>query len=769
MSFKSSYFVKSIMTSVWVLSLVLIICGNLEFHASTYVEITFDQIIEESFIPLRQVSETLGFEVQWDEQVQGAKVEQGGNTVSYLVENTGINLKLIDGRFFVKMSVFSENHGLTLSSFDNGSFILIDLPTASRENIAKDIEVLSEHAPRTMKSLANQEARFYISQVLNDLGYEVTLQEFEHTGTELQAASRQFNAITEAVIAGENDNVLSEISDEGLKLRSFTNIIASKNGNIQNKRQDAIILLLTTHYDSIAGSYVFEDNGAGAAMLIELARILQVMPANVEVRLIAFDGKEESLFGSYGYLHSLSDKELAQIKGIINLDVFSGKSEVFVHTADGKVNPLSELFVNHKLNSNYKSDHSYFDSYCIPAISLGQTPVRELDDSGTPHYPLADLDLICALVDEIARQAVQILSGSIDVEPKQQVIDSDTVYTIDVATLWAGANDIAAVEEKFALTTIRRPALPTVPGEYLRVQTAMIDWWGLPLETDFEYDGMGIALRFLRLKPGANEAALKEILDEKFDQLEPLELYTFQNFNNTNRELKVAWRGQGREAYLMFGEDETDAYYVSMMYQRSMEYRYEAGVLANSDNHQPRAEELEAWMEIESILSSIDMLDRVRQVTFTDDGIGGRTFNLGHFQSYQFININLDAQDFLLINDENQQKEFRNRLARDLGNVVLTDASQVILEPMYDSEGVLLTNIIRGYYPESYVMQYVDAFGADFPFDASIPIALENQMLSEIQQALIAFITDINVTNLSQDKIDFFNNFPELNSLLNLR
>ena len=41
-------------------------------------------------------------------------------------------------------------------------------------------------------------------------------------------------------------------------------------------------------------------------------------------------------------------------------------------------------------------------------------------------------------------------------------------------------------------------------------------------------------------------------------------------------------------------------------------------------------------------------------------------------------------------------------------------------------------------------------------------------MLSEVQQALIAIITDNSTTKLSQDKIDFFADFPELSILLNL-
>lgn len=86
--------------------------------------------------------------------------------------------------------------------------------------------------------------------------------------------------------------------------------------------QDAAgrIVMVTAHYDTVAGTPGADDNGSGCVVMLEVARRLARTPVSAEVRLVWFDGEERGLLGSLRYLELLGDEELQRIAGVINLE-----------------------------------------------------------------------------------------------------------------------------------------------------------------------------------------------------------------------------------------------------------------------------------------------------------------------------------------------------------------------------------------------------------------------------------------------------------------
>jgi len=83
---------------------------------------------------------------------------------------------------------------------------------------------------------------------------------------------------------------------------------------------DAPLLIVSAHYDSVAGTPGADDNGSGLIVLLELARRLAGRPLPNELRLVWFDAEEPGLIGSGRYVEALSAGERRRLIGAINLE-----------------------------------------------------------------------------------------------------------------------------------------------------------------------------------------------------------------------------------------------------------------------------------------------------------------------------------------------------------------------------------------------------------------------------------------------------------------
>jgi len=82
-------------------------------------------------------------------------------------------------------------------------------------------------------------------------------------------------------------------------------------------------LILSAHLDDLPNKDASgaEDNGVGAAALLEMARVLRYYQFNATIKLIWFTGEEQGLRGSYDYVQD-NTSFFDDLIGVINLDMF---------------------------------------------------------------------------------------------------------------------------------------------------------------------------------------------------------------------------------------------------------------------------------------------------------------------------------------------------------------------------------------------------------------------------------------------------------------
>lgn len=112
-----------------------------------------------------------------------------------------------------------------------------------------------------------------------------------------------------------------------------TNVIATSRTGNRNRT-----IVVGAHLDSVLEGPGINDNGSGAATILEIAEEMAELGIKPRQRLrFAFWGAEESgLLGSEHYVDSLTDTQLAQVKANLNFDMVGSPNFVrFVYDGDG--------------------------------------------------------------------------------------------------------------------------------------------------------------------------------------------------------------------------------------------------------------------------------------------------------------------------------------------------------------------------------------------------------------------------------------------------
>lgn len=129
-------------------------------------------------------------------------------------------------------------------------------------------------------------------------------------------------------------------------------VIADKVGS-ENPSE---IILIMAHLDSVGKDFAgADDNGSGAAVLMEMARVLQTYPNKKTIRFFATNGEEEGLLGAEHYADVLASN--GQIKNMIlaiNMDMVGYNSNGIVELeTDSQYEGLANWFA--QLAANFTS------------------------------------------------------------------------------------------------------------------------------------------------------------------------------------------------------------------------------------------------------------------------------------------------------------------------------------------------------------------------------------------------------------------------------
>jgi aminopeptidase S len=176
----------------------------------------------------------------------------------------------------------------------------------------------------------------------------------------------------------------------------------SRGGRTQNviaetpRGSEAHVVMAGGHLDSVAGGPGIDDNGSGAATLIEAAEAIGADPPGARVRVGFWAAEELGLLGSRRYVHSLDRGERDRIDAYINLDMVGSPNPVPVVYADGDAGlarVLRGADGGHlgEVPIGQASDHTFFELAGIPVNGLytGSTEAAPGGGARDPCYHLA--------------------------------------------------------------------------------------------------------------------------------------------------------------------------------------------------------------------------------------------------------------------------------------------------------------------------------------------------------------------------------------------
>jgi Zn-dependent M28 family amino/carboxypeptidase len=148
------------------------------------------------------------------------------------------------------------------------------------------------------------------------------------------------------------------------------NVIAETPGGEEGR-----LVMAGGHLDSVPGGPGINDNGSGAATLIEAAEAIGPDPPGARVRLAFWGAEELGLLGSRRYLRSLARDERRRIRAYINLEMVGSPNPVpeFYADGDARLARVLRSAAGRSLGgvaAGGSSDHAPFQEAGVPVNGL---------------------------------------------------------------------------------------------------------------------------------------------------------------------------------------------------------------------------------------------------------------------------------------------------------------------------------------------------------------------------------------------------------------
>jgi len=197
----------------------------------------------------------------------------------------------------------------------------------------------------------------------------------------------------------DNSEVRLEV-DAVSERRQTQNVIAETPGGEKGR-----VVMAGGHLDSVAGGPGINDNGSGAATLIELAEAIGPDPPGARVRLGFWGAEELGLLGSRHYVRSLGREERQGIRAYLNFDMVGSPNPLPALYADGdarlaRVLRRAAAGPLGKIGAGGSSDHAPFEEAGVPVNGL-YTGSSERGPGGRPRD--ACFHLACDTADNVDR------------------------------------------------------------------------------------------------------------------------------------------------------------------------------------------------------------------------------------------------------------------------------------------------------------------------------------------------------------------------------
>lgn len=201
------------------------------------------------------------------------------------------------------------------------------------------------------------------------------------------------------------------------KIEPYQNtIFESQNieGILPSNRDNNQSIILMAHYDTVAETGSADDNSAGVAAILSIAKVLRKYEFNYEIRFLLVSGEEEGLLGSSAYaMNSYQTND--SIFTVINLDMI-GYSDSEIENDEFKVriyetcsnhliddifilckNPIYSSYINFEvIGSNtdayHVSDHRSFCNFGYDSIFIHEYTWNYNKDTKTDLIEKLDID-----------------------------------------------------------------------------------------------------------------------------------------------------------------------------------------------------------------------------------------------------------------------------------------------------------------------------------------------------------------------------------------
>lgn len=161
---------------------------------------------------------------------------------------------------------------------------------------------------RVAGTAKEEEARDYVNSQFQRMGYTTEIQPFSY------------------VRRGETYN--------------SSNVIAYKKGK-SNKE-----IIVGAHYDSVAAGRGSDDNASGVGVMLEAAEVLKNIKTPYSIKFVAFGAEEVGLQGSNYYARQMTEEEIANTVGMINLDSLAVGDHMYVYGSAGEKGFIRDQFLN---------------------------------------------------------------------------------------------------------------------------------------------------------------------------------------------------------------------------------------------------------------------------------------------------------------------------------------------------------------------------------------------------------------------------------------
>lgn len=600
-----------------------------------------------------------------------------------------------------------------------------------------------------------QDAADMIAQRMAEYGYAVEQQRFEFT----------------------DGTVGKQISNEAI------NVIAVKAANV-NPTGD--ILIVSAHFDSKESTTGANDDASGEAMLLELARVMQDVDSDTEIRFISFSAEEEGLRGSNAYVESLSQAEKDAIIGDIQIDMighFRSNASVLATALENEellgrmLLEASEEITGEKwaVERDAASDHSSFSFVGIPGVLVTQEKTGEAEN----HRFIDNISVIDAekaveagrVIESVLRRIASEETASLLEEARSMTIADAAVEITDETSILFGVNKQDVTVKVGAAGTFEKDEI----GEYGYEQshyilnTKWFDWE--PLITDFVYrkDILTLDRVLIRTAPlGLSDEELADKLTQTLGEPEVFEGGTMQWGNSS-----MAENPSLRQYLIVEDGGEQAIEVVSFMHFNVGEDVQLYAIDADVDAAAGDAMDIAVLKAVQKLIPQDDAYVK-NVISWTD----GYSYVLGSctaddISKSDSFSIRMDKFDFFNADGScKDESKFLATAIHEYGHALTLNDGQLQPEMCGDTMNY---SDIAVYQDTSYTKAFYDRFYADgrqrdfytYPEDYVNEYAGTAGVHEDIAECFMQFVIGERQTgdSFAAQKINFFYDYPEMTQI----